>query len=227
MDEELKVEIVNDEFSQYDLSFKAIVIGDPSVGKSCLTMKAIKDYFEPYYSPTVGFEFFTFNIKINDQTIKLQIWDTCGQEEYKSLISNFYRNSSLAILVYAINNKTSFSNLEMWLNEVKTQGSPDVKIFLIGNKNDLEDSREVSTAEAEQFSKDHKFDLFLESSAKTGFNAQKVFIEGTKILYKEHLKYKDRASRPDSIGPQDNGAQDSMLLDDTSGKRHRKKGKCC
>ena len=227
MDEEFKVELIKDEFSQYDLSFKTIVIGDPSVGKSCITMKAIKDFFEDYYAPTVGFEFYSLNVKLNDQIIKLQIWDTCGQEEYKSLISNFYRNSSLAILTYAINNKISFDNLEMWLNEVKTLGSPDVKIFLIGNKNDLEDNREVPKEKAENFSKDNKFDLFLETSAKTGFNVLNVFIEAAKILYKEHLMYKDRASRPDSIMPQDQYNQDSMSLDDNSEKRRKKKGKCC
>jgi small GTP-binding protein len=101
-EEEIQCTILPDDFSQYDLSFKLIVIGDSGVGKSCLTMKATKNQFESNYSTTVGFEFFTFNVKINDKIIKLQIWDTCGQEIYKSLITNFYRNSSLAIMVYAI-----------------------------------------------------------------------------------------------------------------------------
>ena len=87
--EDLKCEVVKEDFLQYDLSFKIIVIGDTAVGKSCLTMKATKDYFENYYSPTVGFEFFTFNCIINDQNIRLQIQDTCGQEEYRSLMQNF------------------------------------------------------------------------------------------------------------------------------------------
>jgi small GTP-binding protein len=103
MDEELQYTILPDDYAQYDLSFKLIVIGDSGVGKSCLTMKATKNLFETNYSATVGFEFFTFNIKINDKIIKLQIWDTCGQEIYKSLITNFYRNSSLAVMAYSIN----------------------------------------------------------------------------------------------------------------------------
>ena len=113
------------------------------------------------------------------------------------------------------------------LDELNKVGSPDVKIFLIGNKNDLEDNREVPKEKAENFSKDNKFDLFLETSAKTGFNVLNVFIEAAKILYKEHLMYKDRASRPDSIMPQDQYNQDSMSLDDNSEKRRKKKGKCC
>jgi small GTP-binding protein len=103
MEEELQYTLLPDDHNQYDLSFKLIVIGDSGVGKSCLTLKATKNLFENNYSATVGFEFFTFNIKINDKIIKLQIWDTCGQEIYKSLITNFYRNSSLAIMCYAIN----------------------------------------------------------------------------------------------------------------------------
>lgn len=101
--EDMKCEVLSDDYAQYDLSFKIIVIGDSGVGKSCLTTKATKNYFEDFYSPTIGFEFFTFISKINDKIIKLQIWDTCGQEIYRSLISSFYRNSSLAIIVYAIN----------------------------------------------------------------------------------------------------------------------------
>jgi small GTP-binding protein len=101
-DEQLSYEILPDDYTQYDLSFKLIVIGDSSVGKSCLTLKATKNLFETNYNATVGFEFFSFNIKINDKVLKLQIWDTCGQEIYRSLITNFYRNSSLAIMVYAV-----------------------------------------------------------------------------------------------------------------------------
>lgn len=95
-------EILSDDYTQYDLSFKVIVIGDSGVGKSCLTNKATKNVFEERYNATVGFEFFCLNLKMNDKVVKLQIWDTCGQELYRSLITNFYRNSSLAIMVYSI-----------------------------------------------------------------------------------------------------------------------------
>ena len=71
------------------------------VGKSCLTIKATKNTFEENYNATVGFEFCTFNVRLDDKVIKIQIWDTCGQEMYRSLITNFYKNSSLAFLVYA------------------------------------------------------------------------------------------------------------------------------
>ena len=95
-------EVLPEDCPKYDLSFKVIVIGNSGVGKSCLSIKATKNIFENNYLATVGFEIFAFNVKLNDKIIKLQIWDTCGQEIYRSLITNFYRNSSLAIIVYAI-----------------------------------------------------------------------------------------------------------------------------
>ena len=143
--------------SQYDLTFKIIVIGDPGVGKSCLTGRAVKDKFEEKYAPTIGFEFLTLSVKIEDKIIKLQIWDTCGQEMYRSLISNFYRNASLAMMVYSIDSKESFSHISTWLKEVKLQSHPDVKIILIGNKKDLEEIRKVTYEEAKKFKEENQF----------------------------------------------------------------------
>ncbi len=100
--DDMQYEILPEDYQHYDLTFKLIIIGDSGVGKSCLTVKATKNLFESSYSATVGFEFFTFNIKLDNKIIKLQIWDTCGQEIYRSLITNFYRNSSLAVMVYSI-----------------------------------------------------------------------------------------------------------------------------
>ena len=196
---EIKCEVIKHDLGQYDLCFKLIIVGDSGVGKSCLTIKAIKNYFEELYAPTVGFEFLSFSIKINEQTVKLQIWDTCGQEAYRSLINSFYRNSSLAILVYSIDNMKTFSNLETWLNEIKTQSNPDIKLILIGNKVDLEDIREVSKEQGEKFCSDHNLCYFMETSAKTGFNAQNLFKKAGSILYEEHLKNKDNITRPGSI----------------------------
>jgi small GTP-binding protein len=196
LDIDFKYEILPDDFLQYDLSFKIIVIGDSGVGKSCLTNRATTNLFEDAYSATVGFEFLSFNIKIEDKVIKLQIWDTCGQELYRSLITNFYRNSSLAIIVYAINSKDSFENIEMWLRELRTHSNPDAKVFLIANKIDLENERKITKEQGESFAKSNKLNLFIESSAKTGFNSKKIFIKAAKLLYDEHLKYKEAGGTP-------------------------------
>ena len=166
-----------------------------------------------------------------DKNIKLQIWDTCGQEAYRSLITSFYRNSSLAILVYSIDNQNSYSNIESWLNEIKSQANPEIKIFLIGNKKDLEDQRQIDTDDAKLFSKEHGFNYFFETSAKTGFNAQAVFVRAAKELYMTHLEYKDRSTRPGSLANTQNPNQNDMnmnnfVLDDEEDKPRKKKG-CC
>jgi small GTP-binding protein len=140
-------------------------------------------------------------VKVEDQNIKLQIWDTCGQEVYRSLISSFYRSASLAIIVYSIDSEESFSNIEKWLNDIKSQSNPNIKIFLIGNKADLEDKRQVTKEKGENFYKQNKLSFFTETSAKTGFNVQNVFIEVAKVLYKEHEEIKNRISRPGSMAP--------------------------
>jgi small GTP-binding protein len=222
-EEDFRVELLPEDYAQYDLSFKLIVIGDSGVGKSCLTTKAVKNNFEDYYQATVGFEFLTFNMKINEFVIKMQIWDTCGQEIYKSLISNFYRNSSLAIILYSIDNKESFEHAENWLNDLKSQANPDVRIFLVGNKSDLEDERKVTKEEGLKFKNDQGLDLFMETSAKTGYNARNVLIEAAKMLYADYLKYIEANPQdPQKPGKQKKGEE--LKADDkkTDGKKKRR-----
>ena len=196
-DDEFTIELLPEDFAQYDISFKIIVIGDSSVGKSCLTTQAVRNNFVEFYQATVGFEFLTFNLRINSNVVKLQIWDTCGQEVYKSLISNFYRNCSLALIVYAINNRDSFEHAENWLIDLKNQSNPNVRVFLVGNKSDLEQNRVISKEEGENFREQKKLDRFMETSAKTGDNARNVMLEAAKILYKDYLKAKQNLGNTD------------------------------
>ena len=223
-DEEYRIEILQEDYAQYYLSFKIIVIGDSGVGKSCLTTKAVKNNFEEYYQATVGFEFLTFNLKLNDNVIKLQIWDTCGQEIYRSLISNFYRNSALAIMLYSIDNKDSFLHTENWLSELKNQANPEVRIFLIGNKADLEGNRVISKEEGENFKVKNNLDFFEETSAKTGYNARNVLVEAAKCLYKDYLTLKEENKKKgiqknidDNLGKKLEDGSDKIIV----------KGGCC
>ena len=224
-EDNLEYEIISDDNPKYDLSFKIIVIGDSGVGKSCLTMKATKNIFENYYSPTIGFEFYTFNIKIKEKIIRLQIWDTCGQEVYRSLINSFYRNSSLAILLYSITSIKSFKNLELWLNDLKVNSNPDIKIFLIGNKKDLEEKREVAIDKAKKFYEEHDIEIFMESSAKTGFNAQKIFIEAAKILYQENKRLELKNEKEKDIKNETYKLSQEDDMDNNDEVKKRKK--CC
>ena len=176
----LSYEILSDD-KTYDLTFKIILIGDSGVGKSSLIIRTSKSYFEENYKATIGFEFFTFVCKINDKIIKLQIWDTCGQEVYRSLIVSFYRNSSLAIIVYSVDNIDSFLHINNWLNDLRDKNNPNIKKFLIGNKNDLENERKVSFEEGKKFADSNDI-LFFESSAKTGNNVEDIFYKSAECI---------------------------------------------
>ena len=116
-----KVEILNvpNEYTDYEINFKIIIIGNCGVGKTCITNQATKQLFIDNYVTTIGMEIYSLFIKLNDKTLKLQIWDTCGQEMYRSLITNFYRSASLAILVYSIEQKYFFTELDFWIKELK------------------------------------------------------------------------------------------------------------
>ena len=221
-EENFKVENLPEDYPQYDLSFKLIFIGDSGVGKSCLTSKAVKNTFEDYYQATVGFEFLTYNLKLNDKVIKMQIWDTCGQEIYKSLITNFYRNSSLAIVTYSIDSKESFVHAENWLNDLRSQANPDVRIFLVGNKADLEEERKVSKEEGEKYKEEQNLDLFMETSAKTGYNAKNVLIEAAKILYKDYLNFEQKGGNNT-----DNKNDNKLMKQQLINKDKKAKKGCC
>ena len=173
---------------KFDFNFKIIVIGNSGVGKSCLTLKATKDIFQENFVSTMGFQFYSFHVKINQKIFKLQIWDTCGQEIYRSLITNFYRTAALAIIVYSVTDKKSFEETEIWLKQVKLNADPNCKIFLIANKVDLPD-KEVTSEDGMNLKKEHGFECYMETSAKTGVNVKELFVNCALALYKELPKY--------------------------------------
>ena len=222
--DDIDFEILGDDVATSNFSFKIIIIGDQNVGKSSITIRGAKNLFNEVYTPTVGFEFITFNVRINDQIVKLQIWDTCGQERYRSLISSFYRNSCLAIIVYAIDSQNSFENVEDWIDEIKSQTNPNIKIFLIGNKKDLENQRCVDKNIAEQIAKEHNLDFFMETSAKTGENTQKLFVVAAKILLDEYRKYQNGSDRDKSSVSLT--TENKEVLEETTEKPKKPKCSC-
>ena len=123
----------------YSYLFKYIIIGDPTVGKSCLLLQFLEGKFKLDSETTIGVEFGSKIIDLDDKKIKLQIWDTAGQEVFKSITRSYYRGSIAAILVYDITNRQSFNNLNKWMEETKTYSNEKLTILLIGNKSDLED----------------------------------------------------------------------------------------
>ena len=122
---------------KYDHAFKIIVIGDSGAGKTSITCKMTSGNFYEQPTPTVGFELFPFLIKYKNKIIKLEIWDTCGQEIYRSLIKSFFTNSSMAIMAYSIDKRKSFESIGEWIRECRNYCSPNTRFILIGNKKDL------------------------------------------------------------------------------------------
>ena len=227
INKDLEYEILTEEDTKPDLAFKIIIIGNSGVGKSCLSLKASKNIFNKNNVQTIGFECFDFNICFEKkERIKLQIWDTCGQEVYRSFISNFFRNSSLAIIVYSIIDKKSFDCIEGWLKELKEKSNPDIKIFLLGNKADLEDEREVKYEDGEQLKNMYDFLYFNETSAKTGLNVTEVFVEAAKLLYNDYLKYEKIPVKRMSISIK-NDRSSNIILNKNKIKVKRKKHIAC
>ena len=170
---------------------KILTIGDNNVGKSSIIEKYIDDKFDGNNKPTIGIDFKTKIIQKGNELIKLSIYDTAGEEKYRYLIKNYYNGANGILLIYDITNRNSFHNLNLWFEELeKNLDLNNLYIYLIGNKADLIQEREVSYEEAKDFA-DKKNIPYIEISAKTGDNINKLFnqmIKGIVIKIVEQKK---------------------------------------
>ena len=153
--------------------FKFIVIGDSGVGKSCLLLRFSDNRFRPDHDLTIGVEFGAKEIEVEGDTVHLQVWDTAGQESFRSITRAYYKGATAAILVYDVTRRSSFQSLSEWVQEVSNNAHSNIVTMLIANKADLED-KIISTEEGYRFAQDNGF-LFMETSAKTGMNVNEAF----------------------------------------------------
>lgn len=167
--------------SQNEYTYKLVVLGFYSVGKSCLVIKYVKGEFNPNEESTIGAAFITKTIHSKGHQIKYEIWDTAGQERYNSLIPMYYRGAHVALIVYDITKPETFETAKKWIDELKTEKPADFLKVLIGNKTDLEEQRVVSFREGQSYA-DQNSCLFYETSAKTGLNIEKIFGDVADIL---------------------------------------------
>eukprot|EP00727_Mastigamoeba_balamuthi_P011504 m51a1_g6977 putative rab family gtpase (202) ;mRNA; r:117856-118951 len=170
--------------SEYDYLFKYIIIGDSGVGKSCLLLQFTEKKFHESHDVTIGVEFGVRRVEIGGHAVKLQIWDTAGQEAFRSISRTYYRGSAGALLVYDVTRRDTFNHLASWLEDLKDHGSTQLEVILIGNKADLEDQRAVSVNEGRQFAEQHGL-LFLETSAKTAQNVEEAFVTSAKGIHEK------------------------------------------
>ncbi|KAL0227944.1 hypothetical protein RCL1_004087 [Eukaryota sp. TZLM3-RCL] len=158
-----------------------LTLCDSSVGKSCLLLRFTENKYHSYHELTVGVEFGARLVTVDDTPIKLQIWDTAGQESFRSITRSYYRNSAGALLVYDITRRETFLNLQTWLEDCRSHATTDICITLVGNKSDQEDKRQVPFEEAQEFAERHGLH-FVESSAKNAHNVECAFIQTTKAV---------------------------------------------
>ena len=165
----------------YDYLLKYIIIGDAAVGKSNLLLRFAQNDFKTEYQLTIGVEFGAKNLDINNKKFRLQIWDTAGQENYRSITRAYYKNSVCAILVYDISSRESFEHISNWIEDCTAQSPKTVFMILVGNKSDLNNMRQVTFEEGKNMAKNNNM-MFFETSAKTGENVDKIFEESAKEI---------------------------------------------
>ncbi|KAI4333614.1 hypothetical protein L6164_018398 [Bauhinia variegata] len=166
----------------YDYLFKVVLIGDSGVGKSNLLSRFTRDEFNLESKSTIGVEFATRSIKVDDKIIKAQIWDTAGQERYRAITSAYYRGAVGALLVYDVTRHVTFENIERWLKELRDHTDSNIVIMLVGNKADLRHLRAVSTEDAKSFAEKEKT-FFMETSALESINVENAFTEVLTEIY--------------------------------------------
>ena len=168
---------------QFDYLLKYIIIGDAHVGKSNLLLRYANGEFRSDYQTTIGVEFAAKNVNINDLIYRVQLWDTSGQEQFRSITRNYYKNSACALVVYDITSKISFENVANWIEEIRAQCTQSIYMILVGNKIDLDSSgkREVETAEGQELAEKYEI-KFYETSAKEGTNVTDVFVNSAKDI---------------------------------------------
>lgn len=173
------MEIKDDDI--YDFILKVLLVGDSGVGKTNIVTKYIKNEFNENSKATVGVEFCFKKLTLDDKKVNVQIWDTAGQEKFRSITASFYKGAKGAFIVFDITNKDTFENIDKWVSNVTSQADKGAAIVLIGNKTDLEDEREVTVEEAQEKAKAFNM-AYMETSAKSGHNLNEAFellIRGT------------------------------------------------
>ena len=192
----------------YDHLLKLIIIGDSSVGKTCILLRFSEDNFPTTHMPTIGkpksFAFLTecaleqkltlfigidFKIKsinVEGQVVKLQVWDTAGQERFRTITQTYYKGAMGIILVYDCTEEKSFSNISNWMKQIEQHASKDVAKVLVGNKADKED-KVIDTETGKQLADEYGLDFF-ETSAKTGLNIAELFDSIARTIIKDKKK---------------------------------------
>jgi len=225
-----KFEFLGEKFSNNFITYKAIIIGSVGVGKTSIINKLGNREFDKDYYPTISADIKTFQVKVNDKILQIQFWDACGNEEFVENTPNLFKNAFIALLVYAIDDISSFNYLEKWLN-ILERYSFDNSIFLIGNKNDLEKERKVSKEEGERFKNNYgNIKIFFEISAENGMSIQRLFEQiGFSIYEKNEIEEKKLEKEINRNGSRTYSLvkEDFTKNKEKEKEKEKEEGKCC
>ena len=158
-----------------DSVYKVLLLGDSSVGKTCFLLKYTDKVFNEVYMSTIGLDYRLKTLTLKSgKKVKLQIWDTAGQDRFRTITKNYYKGANGIILIYDVTNSDTYENVENWISQIKEEASPNVVIYLVGNKIDMEDKRKVTTEEGQKIANENNLP-FLETSAKSDININETF----------------------------------------------------
>jgi small GTP-binding protein len=234
--EELKIERLTGDIKSYDRSIKVILIGDSGVGKTNILSRLVNNHFNDIHIPSLSLEYNNHSIKINNYVIRMQIWDTAGQEKTNSIISNYYRSADVAIFVYSINNIKSYNSIQEWfkelINENANEDNNNVKKVLLGNKLDLEKDRQVDNKIADTFAKDNGFEIFAEITCKDDeqqkiYNISNIFDAIGKLFYDEFTQSRDTYNMSSFHYIASNSILESRRNTENEKNQSEKKSGCC
>jgi small GTP-binding protein len=177
--------------TNYDYIFKVLLLGDSSVGKTCFLLRFSDDTFTDNHISTIGLDYRLKMVSVNNEAIvKLQIWDTAGQDRFRAITKNYYKGAHGIILLYDVTNPSTFNNIKNWIAQIKDNTSDKVQICLVGNKCDIEEQRKIPYDEGAKLASENGLKFF-ETSAKNNLNVEETFKFLIEEIYEYYSKNKE------------------------------------
>ena len=225
---------MNNDDKKFFYKLKFIVIGDAGVGKTNIIHRFVKGEFKNEYHLTLGMDFSSYNLELDDKLFTLQLWDTAGSEKFRSITKGYYKNSICALVVYDITNERSFNSVSNWIEDCNNYTNKNIILILVGNKSDLINSRKISKEVGKDMA-DKNGMLFYECSALSGQNIENIFFDACKAISNNIDKGNYNNADSESLGLEKCETLNQFIVSRTfstvsfgekNGKKKKKK-KCC